>query len=153
MDRAQQRQDLRLDGDVERGNRFIGDQQRRLERDRAGDRNALALPARELVRIKLRHPGVEADGAQQFRDARAKLRRLEIEMGAQRLADDVGDAPARVERGIGTLEHDLNRAPRGTQRRAVERQPIRAVEPDRAGARLQQARDHAADRRLAAAAS
>ena len=47
----EQRQDLRLDGDVERGGRLVGDQQVRLVGERHGDHHALALAARQLVRI------------------------------------------------------------------------------------------------------
>ena len=41
---------------------------RRLERERARDADALALPAGELVRIALRHVGEQADLAQQRLD-------------------------------------------------------------------------------------
>ncbi len=40
---------LRLDGDVERGGRLVGDHQLRVERDRRGDQRALAQAAGELV--------------------------------------------------------------------------------------------------------
>ena len=45
--------DLRLHGDVERGHDLVGDQQVRLDRERASDADALALPAAELARIAL----------------------------------------------------------------------------------------------------
>ena len=51
----QQLEDLRLDGDVERRRRLVGDQQVGLVGERHGDHDALALAARELVR-----EGVEA---------------------------------------------------------------------------------------------
>ena len=44
-------QDLRLDGDVERGGRLVGDQQVGLVGERHGDHHPLALAARELVRV------------------------------------------------------------------------------------------------------
>ena len=44
-------EDLRLDGDVERGGRLVGDQQVGLHRQRHRDHHALAHAARELVRI------------------------------------------------------------------------------------------------------
>ena len=47
----QQLQDLRLDGDVERGGRLVGDQQVGLVRERHRDHHPLALAAGELVRI------------------------------------------------------------------------------------------------------
>ena len=53
-DLAQQLQHLRLDGDVERGGRLVGDQQLGLERQAHGDHRALLHAARELVRILAR---------------------------------------------------------------------------------------------------
>jgi hypothetical protein len=46
-----ERQDLRLDGHVERGGRLVGDQQRRVAGQRHGDHHALAHAARQLVRV------------------------------------------------------------------------------------------------------
>ena len=47
---AQQVQDLRLDGDVERGGRLVGDQQLGVVGERHGDHHPLPLAAGELVR-------------------------------------------------------------------------------------------------------
>ena len=47
-------QDLGLDGDVERGGGLVGDQQVGLVGERHGDHHALALAARELVRVGAR---------------------------------------------------------------------------------------------------
>ena len=44
-------EDLRLDGDVERGGRLVGDQQQRPVQQRDRDGDALAQAAGELVRI------------------------------------------------------------------------------------------------------
>ena len=70
----QQLEDLRLDGDVERGGRLVGDQQVGLVGERHGDHHALALAARELMR-----EGAEpllgladADLVQQLEHARAR---------------------------------------------------------------------------------
>ena len=46
-------EDLRLDGDIQRGGRLVGDEQVRLVGERHGDHHALALAAGELVRIAL----------------------------------------------------------------------------------------------------
>ena len=48
---AHQVEDLRLDGDVERGGRLVGDQQCRFAEQRHRDHHALAHAARELVRV------------------------------------------------------------------------------------------------------
>ena len=46
--------DLRLDRDVERGDRLVADDEPRLDRERAGDADPLPLAAGEFVRIALR---------------------------------------------------------------------------------------------------
>ena len=46
--------DLRLDRDVERGHRLVADDQRGLDGQRPRDPDALALAARELMRIAVR---------------------------------------------------------------------------------------------------
>ena len=69
----QQVDDLALDRDVERGDRLVADDEARLERERARDADALALPARELVRIAFRHVGKQADLAEQRLDPLALL--------------------------------------------------------------------------------
>ena len=58
---AQQVEDLRLDRDVEGGDRLVGDDQLRLERERAGHADALPLAAGELVRVAVVVLGVQAD--------------------------------------------------------------------------------------------
>ena len=55
LELEQEREDLILDRDVERGGRLVGEQDPRLARDGDRDHHPLAHPARELVRI-----GVEA---------------------------------------------------------------------------------------------
>ena len=47
----EQLEDLRLDGDVERGGRLVGEQQSAAGGERHGDHHPLALAARELVRV------------------------------------------------------------------------------------------------------
>ncbi len=53
---AQQLEDLRLDGDVERRRRLVGDQQLGLAGERHGDHHPLAHAARELVRVVVAAP-------------------------------------------------------------------------------------------------
>ncbi|KAG1079180.1 hypothetical protein G6F40_016419 [Rhizopus arrhizus] len=75
LDVAQQVQDLRLDGDVQRGRGFVGDQDLRVAGQRHGDQDALALAAGELVRQAVQAFGRlgDADLAQQFNDAGTAL--------------------------------------------------------------------------------
>ena len=65
--------DLRLDRDVERGDRLVEDQHLRVQRERAGDADPLALAARELVRKAVRVLGAEPDRAQELLHASPAL--------------------------------------------------------------------------------
>ena len=102
----QQVQDLRLHRDVERRDRLVADDQLRLERERARDPDPLALAAGELVRVAVDVLGREADAGEQLADAA-----LHVLLGAvdrERLADDLADALARVQRRVRVLEDDLH---------------------------------------------
>ncbi len=57
----QQVEDLRLHRDVERRHRLVGDDQPRIERQRAGDADALPLAAGERVRVAAHVLGPQAD--------------------------------------------------------------------------------------------
>ena len=129
-------QDLGLDGDVERGGRLVGDQQRRPADQRHGDHGALAQAAGQLERIGAQRAlGIgEADHAQhvagQLVDlgaAHAPVRalgrlvhlvaeRMDVaEMAAaamqlDRLADLVADRVERRQRGHRLLEDDRDLA-------------------------------------------
>ena len=72
----QQLQDLRLHGDVERGRRLVGDEQVGAVGERHGDHHALALAARELMRIGAEPLGRidDADLGQKLDDARLASR-------------------------------------------------------------------------------
>ena len=69
---AQPLAQLRADLRVERAERLVEQQHARLDRERAGERHALALAARELARVALVVAG-EADDAEQLVDALADL--------------------------------------------------------------------------------
>ena len=74
----QQVDHLRLDRDVERRDRLVADDQLGLDRERAGDADALALAAGEFVREAAHVVGLQADRLEQLaRPApRARLRDL-----------------------------------------------------------------------------
>ena len=60
----EQVQDLGLDRHVERGDRLVRDDELRLQHERAGKADALALPAAELVRVALRRLAAEPDAVE-----------------------------------------------------------------------------------------
>ena len=101
-----QRDDLRLHGDVERGGRLVGDDQFRLGADRQRNHDALAHAAGEFVRI-----GVDAffrrrdaDLGQQIDGALARRGLRKIHVGPDRLDDLVADPVERIEAGQRILE-------------------------------------------------
>ena len=103
---AHQVEDLRLQGDVERGGRLVGDQQARVAGQRHRDHDALAHAAGELVRIfvdALLGRG-DVHAAQQLDGALARLPPRAAAMAQDRLDDLVADGEARIERGHRLLE-------------------------------------------------
>jgi len=99
-------QDLRLDGDIERGGRLVGDEQRRPADERHGDHGALTQAARQLERVHaIGALGVgEADQLQHFLGARENFRLARLEMDAIGLAHLVADRMERRERRHRLLE-------------------------------------------------
>ena len=106
----QQVEDLRLDRHVERRDRLVADDELRLERERAGDADALALPAGEFVRIAQRvlgrrgRPG-RSSSVDRARRSSAPRRGRARRSGSARMSPT---RHARVERRVGVLEDDLH---------------------------------------------
>ena len=111
--RQQQVDDLRLDRDVERRDRLVGDQELGLDDERPGDADALALPAGELVRDSARRsPAAGPTRSQHRADPLAPLRRGSgrgswTRSGADRM---LLDGHARVQRRERVLEDQLHAA-------------------------------------------
>ena len=104
----EQREDLRLHGDVERGRRLVGDEQVGLVGERHGDHHALALAAGQLMRIGA-EPRLPDRGCRPRRAVR-RLRRANCVFAAHAVQfEDFADLPLdrvqRVERGHRLLEH------------------------------------------------
>ena len=144
--------DLRLDRDVERGDGLVGDDEVRVDRDRAGEADALALSAGELVRVTARRVGGQADDLEQVADLRARLAPAREAVGPQRLADDAADAVARVERRERILEDHLHPPAQRPQLVLAELGDVLAVEEDPAArSACRGGGSRAPDRRFAAA--
>ena len=143
--------DLGLDRDVERGDRLVGDDQLRPQRERAGDPDPLALSAGELVRIAVVVLRLEPHPVHQLLNLAAELRPGCQPVQLQRIPDDLPDALAGVERRVGVLEDHLDLAPHWAKILAGEPDHLLAAVLDGAGGRLEQLDDRPAERRLAAA--
>src|SRR5579875_1372835 len=105
---AQQAQDLGLDRHVERRDRLVEDDERRLDRDGPGDADPLALTAAELMGIALDMFRAQLDHTQQFGDPVLPLPPLIQVMDRQGLGDDLPDRQAGVQGSERVLEDDLH---------------------------------------------
>jgi hypothetical protein len=114
----QQVHDLRLDRHVERRHRFVADDQVGIDRQRAGDADALALTSGELMRITPRVLRQQADHVEQVLDARLALGLGVKVVHRHRLGQDLAHRHARIERGVGVLEDDLHVTAQAAQRHA-----------------------------------
>ncbi len=145
---------LGLHGDVERRRRLVADEEFGAGRDRARDRDALALAARELVR-KLAHVhALEAHRREQSGHVLGRLGGRHQPLLEQRFGDDVRDAPARVEAGVRILEDHLHAPPqraRGLERAVQRGLHIQPAQPGAAVRRGLEADHQARQRALAAA--
>ncbi len=148
---AQQVQHLRLDRDVERRHRLVGDQQLRVQRERARHADALALAAGELVRVAVVVLGVQPDRLHQpLHLALALVLVRQQAVDRERLGDDRADRLARVQRRVRVLEDHLHLAPDRLQARALQARDVAALEVDLAGGGLEQAHHQLRGRALAA---
>src|SRR5262245_18801159 len=118
--------------------------------ERASDADALTLAARELVRIAICGLGIEADEAQELDRFRLRLfaRRA---VDHRSLGDDVANAPARIERGVGILDDHLQNFAERPQPGARQLRYIATLEQDRSPVGSFEANDAACERRLARA--
>ena len=108
---AQQLDDVRLHRDVEGRQDLVAEHQPRPCRKRAGDRDALPLAARELVRVAAGEGRVEPHVLERLAHAVSARLAAQPEEQLQRTTHDLVHALARVERGIRVLEDELDLAP------------------------------------------
>ena len=146
----EQADDLGLDADVERRHGLVESDQLGPERERAGDADALALTARELMGMAVGGFAPELHRVEQLRDALVTRGGVGA-VHEQRLADDLAGGHARVERRVRILEDDLEALAQAAQlvrRQARQLDAVEAHRPARGGDELHGA---AGRRRLAAA--
>ena len=142
---------LGLDGDVERRDRLVADQQVGLGHQGPRQHHALALAAGQFVRKAFVLVPLQADRFHRCLRAIAALRRGRLFMDDQRLLDLRADRQATVERAQRILVDHLDvPAQAAPGRRADGRQLLSAI-VDAAGGRRDQSQHKFAGRRLAAA--
>src|SRR6202049_1135990 len=99
---------LRLDGDIERGDRFVAHQELRLYRQRARDADARTLAAGKLMRKSAHQRRVQADPVELQTDILYLLPQADESVNHRRLADDIDHAHSRIQRCVGVLENHLH---------------------------------------------
>ncbi|MPM33936.1 hypothetical protein SDC9_80517 [bioreactor metagenome] len=100
---------LRLNGNVQRGNRLVANDELGVDRQRAGNADSLALTAGELVGIAAGVLTVEADQIQKLRNAlRAFTLRFAEMVNVERFANDIRNRHAGIQRRIRILKYDLH---------------------------------------------
>ena len=106
----QQLKNLLLHGHVQRGGRFIGDQQFRLVGQRHGDHHPLPLSARQLMRIGFQalQRLANTDQFQQFQRPLTCRAPLQAFMNFQHFTDLLFHRVQRVQRGHRLLENHRN---------------------------------------------
>ena len=101
--------DLRLDGNVQRGYGFVADDEFGIYSQRSRDTDTLSLAAGELVDVSCRVLRVQSDQFHEAEDLLSALCFVGIEfMDVQGLADDLFDRHTGIQRGIGILENHLH---------------------------------------------
>src|SRR5215831_427663 len=127
-------EDLRLDGDIERGGRFVGDEQLRAAGQRHGDHRALAHAAGELMGIVIK-AALRIGNAHDLEHVACSLARLltaQPLMDAQGFRNLVANGEDRIERRHWLLEnHSDTIAAKVAHFGFAERQQIDAIEADR----------------------
>src|SRR5262249_31792854 len=101
-----------LRGQVQRGKRFIQDDDSRLQHKRASDRHTLALAATQLQRLASQETGGKFDSFESVLHARVHLSSIASQaMNHQRLNKKPTHSHGRIERGGGLLKNEMNLPP------------------------------------------
>ena len=110
---VEQVDDLCLDRDVKRRDGLVGDDQLRVQGERAGDADPLALATGELVRVPVQVAAESPTTSSSSCTCLPHLRTRADPVDAERIADDLHDPLAGIQRGVGVLEDHLHLLPVG----------------------------------------
>ena len=148
-------EDAGPDGDVEHRYGLVGDEELRFEHQRAGDGQALALAAAQLVRILVREGPRRAQPGpfQRTGDSLPAFGGIAEALGGERLRHRVVDGESRIDRPVGVLKDHLDVPVVLAERASPERRKVAAVlEKDAAAVVALEPHQQAPQRGLAAAA-
>ena len=147
----QQVDHLRLHGQVEGRDGFVGDEHRRIERERAGDADALALPSAQRVRMSRRQRRIQADEIEEALHAGLPARAIADAVDVERFPHDVAHPHARIEGSARILKDHLHPPAQLADARAARAQHVFPLEEHFARLGLYQAQQRSGHGRLAAA--
>ena len=148
----QQVEHLGLHRDIEGGDGFVADDELGLEREGAGDADALTLATGKLEGVAAQRVGGQADPAQQFGGPFAAFGAAAEVLDDEGFLEDLADRVAAVEGFGGVLEDHLHFPAQGAQGARPGVGEVAAFELDAAAGRAQQAHHRAREGGLAAAA-
>ena len=94
--------DLRLDGNIERRDGLVRDNQFRFDRQRARYRDALALPAGKFVRIFFHRARQQTNFGHERRDARTHFGARDFFVTSNCFRERIENRHARIERRVGS---------------------------------------------------
>ncbi len=143
--------DLRLDGYVHGRHRLIRDDEDRIDRERPGNPDPLALPTAEVAGKSVGMARVQADELEQRSDPFPDLGAWADRMDRQGLGQHLAHRHPRVQGRVRVLEDHLNVPTSPQQPISVEAEDILAPEEDLAGGRLDQPQDRAPEGGLSGA--
>src|SRR5262249_12618827 len=129
---AHQIQHLALDRDVEPGGGFIGDDERRLERQRPGDADAPGLTARELVRISIEEARLQAHHLQEPPSLRLRIGKRGA-VNAPRLEQQAAHGLAWGEACDWVLKHEADMPAYARMLGRAQTHELAALKADAAG--------------------
>ena len=100
--------DLRLDGNIQCRDRFIANDEFRVERHGTGDADALPLPAGKLMRVPIKILGLQAAILHDLTDVGLVLGFRHDIVRAHGFSDDLANRHTRRKAGIRILENHLH---------------------------------------------
>ena len=107
----QQIDDLRLDGDIKRGDRLIADDKFRVQDQRAGNSDPLALTTGEFVRVAVVMLRLQADLFNDIQRHIHPVGAVPHVLDGQHLCQNLADIFSGIQRGIGVLKDHLQLRP------------------------------------------
>lgn len=141
-------QNLRLHRDIQGGHRLVEDHEIRVEDQRAGHGDALALPTGKLRRAPVGHVGTQRNPVENLVDPATDLCPRQVGEVPQRLADDTADTLSGIQRTVGVLVDHLHTPPQFTASPHIQLVHPGVAEQDLTGGRTAEGSHRATDRGL-----